>query len=168
MNRRTFARVAVAAAALATVAACGGSEPEQPSISDVITTNASFSTLATALQTADLIGTLDGDGPYTVFAPRNSAFAALPAGTLDDLLLPENRPALATILRAHVVEGTVLASDLVNRTTEITTLDGTSFTVNGFDGVSITGAAGGAVTVVQPDVMASNGVIHVIDGILLP
>ncbi|MBA3323901.1 MAG: fasciclin domain-containing protein [Rhodobacteraceae bacterium] len=167
MNRRTFARLAVLAAAAATVAACAR-EPEQQSISDVITSNASFGTLATALQRADLIGTLDGDGSYTVFAPRNSAFAALPDGVLDNLLLPENRPALAAVLGAHVVRGEIFAAELVNQTTEITTLDGTSFTVDGFDGVKITGAAGGAVTVVQPDVMARNGVIHVIDGILLP
>lgn len=168
MNRRTFARLAVLAGAAAAVAACGARGPEQPSISGVITSNASFSTLASALQAADLIGTLDGGGPYTVFAPRNSAFAALPEGVLADLLLPENRPALVAVLGAHVVEGSVLASDLVNRTTEITTLDGTSFTVEGFEGVRITGAAGGSVSVVQPDIMARNGIIHVIDGILLP
>jgi uncharacterized surface protein with fasciclin (FAS1) repeats len=165
MDRRTFAGLVVAATL--TLGACAR-EPEGPTISDIVASNASFSTLASALQAADLIGTLDGGGPYTVFAPRNSAFAALPPGTLDNLLLPQNRPALAAVLGAHVVEGEILAADLLNRTTEITTLDGTSFTVQGFDGVQITGAAGGSVSVVQPDIPASNGIIHVIDGILLP
>ena len=167
MNRRTFARLAALAVAAAALAACSR-EPQPPTISEIVTSNASFSTLATALQSADLVGTLDSGGPYTVFAPRNSAFAALPPGALDDLLLPENRPALVAVLGAHVVEGNFLAADLVNKTTEITTLDGTNFTVDGFDGVKITGAAGGTVTVVQPDIIARNGVIHVIDGVLLP
>lgn len=168
MNRRTFTRLAALTIATAAIAGCGSREPQPPTISEVITSNSSFSTLATALQSADLIGTLDGDGPYTVFAPRNSAFDALPAGALDDLLLPENRGALEAVLGAHVVQGTFLAADFVNKTTEITTLDGTNFTVSGFDGVTISGAAGGTVSVVQPDVMARNGVIHVIDGVLLP
>lgn len=167
MDRRTFTRFALVAAAAVTLAACS-TEPRQPLISEVITSNSSFSTLATALQTADLVGTLDQDGPFTVFAPRNSAFDALPPGTLDDLLLPQNVAALRTVLGAHVVSGTFLAADLVGKTTELTTIDGTSFTVDGFDGVVITGAAGGEVTVIQPDVMARNGVIHVINGILLP
>lgn len=167
MNRRKFAQLTLLAAVAVGLGACAR-EPQQPTISEVFTTNSSFSTLATALQSADLIGTLDSGGPYTVFAPRNSAFAALPPGALDRLLLPENRAELAAVLGAHVVGGTYLAADLVNQTTEITSLDGTSFTVNGFDGVTITGGSGGEVTVVQPDVMARNGVIHVINGILLP
>ncbi len=167
MNRRTFAQLAAAAIVATTVAACSR-EPQPPTISDVIVSNSSFSTLAAALQAADLDGVLDRGGPYTVFAPRNSAFDALSPGTLDNLLLPENRDALIAILQAHVAEGEVLAGDLVNKTTQVTTLDGTTFSVDGFDGVKITGGAGGTISVVQPDIIARNGVIHVIDGVLLP
>jgi len=167
MNRRSFAALATLAVGATVIGACTR-EPEYPTISEIIATNRSLSTLATALLSSDQVAALSGGGPYTVFAPRNSAFAALPPGTLDDLLLPENRAALDAVLGAHVVRGAYLATDLINRTTLITTLDGTNFTVNGFDGMSISGAAGGAVTIVQPNIIASNGVIHVIDGVMLP
>lgn len=167
MNRRTFAQLVALTVATAAIAACAR-PPESPTFSEIITSHRSLSTLATALQSANMIGGLDEGGPYTVFAPRNSAFAALPEGALDDLLLAENRAALAAVLGAHIVQGGYRAADLINRTTQVTTIDGTNFTVNGFDGVTLTGAGGGSVTVVQPDVIARNGVIHVIDGVLLP
>lgn len=167
MNRRTFARLAGLSVAVTAIGACSR-PPEPPVFSEIITTNRTLGTLATAMQSAGVIGGLDEGGPYTVFAPRDSAFAALPEGVLDDLLLPENRAALAAVLGAHIVQGSYLATDLISRTTLVTTIDGTNFTVNGFDGIKISGAAGGTVTVVQPDVIARNGVIHVIDGVLLP
>jgi uncharacterized surface protein with fasciclin (FAS1) repeats len=167
MNRRTFARLAALAVAAATVGACAR-PPQAPTFSEIISSNSALTTLATALLSTGMMGGLDVGGPYTVFAPRNSAFAALPDGAADELLLPENRDALAAVLGAHVVRGNYLATDLIDRTTQLTTIDGTNFTVNGFDGVQITGAAGGAVSVVQWDIIARNGVIHVIDGVLLP
>ena len=167
MKRRAFSALALAATAGIALSACSR-EPQAPLIGEVITSNASFSTLAAALQAAGLEGALDASGPFTVFAPRNSAFDALPAGTLDDLLLPENKATLEAILRAHVVEGTYTAADLVGKTTTLTTLNGTDIVVDGFDGVTVSGSGGGSVTVVQPDVQARNGIIHVINGILLP
>ncbi len=167
MNRRTFGVLALVAAAGIAVAGCSR-EPQLPLVGEVISSNQSFSTLAAGLQAAGLEGALDADGPFTVFAPRNSAFDALPAGTLDDLLLPENKATLEAILRSHVVVGTYTAADLSGKTTTLTTLNGTDIVVDGFNGVKITGAGGGEVTVVQPDVQARNGIIHVINGILLP
>lgn len=167
MKRRTLARLGVVAAAAAVLAACAP-EARLASITEIVTTQESFSTLATAVGAAGLAETLDGGGPYTVFAPDNSAFAALPPGALDDLLLPQNRDALVGVLQAHVVAGNVLAADLVGKVTEVTALDGTTFTIDGTDGVKISGGSGGVVTVTQPDVIAENGVIHVIDGVLLP
>lgn len=129
-----------------------------------------FETLVTAVQAAGLEETLRGEGPFTVFAPTDDAFAALPEGTLDSLLAdPEG--ALAPILTYHVVAGEVLAEDVVTMDGQaVETVNGATFTVNvGDDGsVSLTDGAGNEIGVVTTDVMASNGVIHVIDGVLLP
>lgn len=167
MNRRTFASVALAGVAAVALSACSR-EPQAPTINQVFNSNASFSTLAAGLQAAGLDGALDSGGPFTVFAPRNSAFDALPEGALDDLLLPENRETLEAILKAHVVEGTYSAADLTGATTTLTTLNGTNIRIDGFNGVVLEGGGGGSATVVQPDVNARNGVIHVINGVLLP
>ena len=129
-----------------------------------------FTTLVAAVQAAGLEETLRGEGPFTVFAPTDEAFAALPAGTLDTLLADPTGD-LADILTYHVVEGEVMAADVVGLDgQEVTTVNGATFTVNvGDDGsVTLTDAAGNEVAVVQTDVDASNGVIHVIDGVLLP
>ena len=129
-----------------------------------------FTTLVTAVEAAGLEETLRGEGPFTVFAPTDEAFAALPAGTLDTLLADPTGD-LADILTYHVVEGEVMAADVVGLDgQEVTTVNGATFTVNvGDDGsVTLTDAAGNEVAVVQTDVDASNGVIHVIDGVLLP
>ena len=130
----------------------------------------SFTTLVTAVQAAELEETLRGEGPFTVFAPTDDAFAALPAGTLDTLLADPTGD-LARILTYHVVEGEVMAADVAGLDgQEVTTVNGATFTVNvGDDGaVTLTDATGNEVGVVQTDVDASNGVIHVIDGVLLP
>jgi uncharacterized surface protein with fasciclin (FAS1) repeats len=163
MNRRTFSGLAVVAGAGLALSACAR-EPEmqQPTIREIIDGNASLSTLARALTTAG-VEALGQDGPFTVFAPRNSAFAALPEGTVESLLLPENRAQLTQILQLHVVRGTYTAADLVNRTTTLETLSGLNIIVDGFNGVDV-----GGVSVVQPDVMASNGVMHIVDGVILP
>jgi uncharacterized surface protein with fasciclin (FAS1) repeats len=129
-----------------------------------------FTTLVAALEAAGLDETLRGDGPFTVFAPTDDAFAALPEGTVDTLLAdPEGD--LTDILTYHVVEGAVFAEDVVGLDgQEVTTVNGAAFTVNvGDDGsVSLTDGAGNTVNVVTTDIETSNGVIHVIDAVLLP
>jgi uncharacterized surface protein with fasciclin (FAS1) repeats len=120
-----------------------------------------FETLATALQAADLVDTLKGEGPFTVFAPTDEAFAALPEGTLESLL--EDIPALTDILLYHVVSGEVLAADVVNLTTA-TTVQGSDATIT-VDGESVMIDEANVVTT---DIIASNGVIHVIDAVILP
>lgn len=128
----------------------------------------SLSTLVTAVKAASLVNTLSGTGPYTVFAPTNDAFAALPAGTLDSLLKPENVEQLKSILTYHVVSGKVLASDLKDGQV-ITTVQGGTLTVSIADGkVYLIDAKGNKVMVEKADVNADNGVVHVIGGVLLP
>ena len=128
----------------------------------------SLSTLVTAVKAANLVETLQGAGPFTVFAPTNDAFAALPAGTLDTLLKPENQDQLKSILTYHVVPGTVLAGDLTDGQV-ITTVQGGTLTVKIADGmVYLVDATGNQVKVEKADVNADNGVVHVIGGVLLP
>jgi len=120
----------------------------------------SFKTLITALTAADLVTTLNGAGPFTVFAPTDEAFAKLPAGTVESLL--KDKAQLVKVLTYHVVAGKVLASD-VSALTSATTLEGDTVKVDASNGVKINNA-----TVTQADVLADNGVIHVIDTVLLP
>ncbi|MEZ6330756.1 MAG: fasciclin domain-containing protein [Candidatus Saccharimonadales bacterium] len=134
----------------------------------VATETESLSTLVTAVKAANLVETLQGAGPFTVFAPTNDAFAALPAGTLDTLLKPENQDQLKSILTYHVVPGTVLAGDLTDGQV-ITTVQGGTLTVKIADGmVYLVDATGNQVKVEKADVNADNGVVHVISGVLLP
>lgn len=129
---------------------------------------ATLSTLVTAVKAAGLVDTLQGTGPYTVFAPTNAAFEALPAGTLDTLLKPENVEQLKSILTYHVVPGKVLAADLTDGQV-ITTVQGGKLTVSIMDGkVYLIDAKGNKVPVEKADVNADNGVVHVIGGVLLP
>ena len=123
----------------------------------------SFTTLAKALAAADLVGTLKGPGPFTVFAPTDAAFAKLPEGTLDELLKPENKAKLRAVLTYHVVPGRVMAADVVKLTSaKAVSGDTLSIKVNG-DSVMLNQAQ-----VIKTDIAASNGVIHVIDAVLLP
>ena len=129
-----------------------------------------FTTLAKALQAAGLVETLQGAGPYAVFAPTDDAFAKLPAGTLDTLLLPENKDKLKTILSYHVIKGNVPASEVVKLNGKtVDTVAGQPLTVK-VDGanVSLVDATGATVAVVKTDVTASNGIIHVVDAVLMP
>jgi uncharacterized surface protein with fasciclin (FAS1) repeats len=145
------------------------SASEQPdTVVDVAASDESFSTLVTAVDAAGLGGTLSGDGPFTVFAPVNDAFAALPAGTVDTLLASENQAQLTSVLTYHVVPSKVLSSDLSDGMT-VTTVQGQPLTV-GVQGnaVTLTDASGNTASVVQADVEAGNGVVHVIDHVLLP
>lgn len=156
-----------------TVAACGDDDDNnsnkvmapEPSL-DIVETAAStgtFTTLIAAVEAAGLVETLQGDGPFTVFAPTDEAFAKLPAGTVENLLLPENREQLVAVLTYHVVAGEVRAAAVATMTSAMT-VQGTTIDI------SVTGAAvmvDGA-NVVQTDILASNGVIHVIDSVILP
>jgi transforming growth factor-beta-induced protein len=131
-------------------------------IVDVAASNPDFSTLVTAVKAAGLAETLSGKGPFTVFAPTNEAFAALPKGTVEKLLKPENRDALRKVLTYHVVPGDLMAKDL--RSGKVATVEGSSVAVKvGSQGVSVNSSK-----VVKADVDAKNGVIHVIDHVLLP
>jgi uncharacterized surface protein with fasciclin (FAS1) repeats len=129
-------------------------------IVDVAIANGNFKTLVTAVQAAGLVETLSGAGPYTVFAPTDAAFAKLPAGTVESLLKDTEK--LKSILTYHVVSGKVMASDVV-KMTSAKTVNGQSVTIDAKTGVKVNNA-----TVTTPDVAASNGVIHVIDTVLLP
>jgi uncharacterized surface protein with fasciclin (FAS1) repeats len=145
----------------------GGSAVQaQQSPRDIVETAVaagSFKTLAKALQAADLVETLKGAGPFTVFAPTDEAFAKLPAGTLDDLLKPENKAKLQRILTYHVVPGRVSSSEVVKlRTAKAVSGDAIAIKAGG-DAVTVAGSR-----VVKTDVAASNGVIHVIDTVMLP
>jgi uncharacterized surface protein with fasciclin (FAS1) repeats len=133
-------------------------------IVDVAVGAGSFNTLAAALGAAGLVDTLKGAGPFTVFAPTDAAFAKLPAGTVESLLKPENRAQLISILTYHVVPGDIRAAQLLGKVTPATTVQGARVSVNGQGGrVRVNG-----VNVTSADVLASNGVIHVIDTVLMP
>ncbi len=163
---------AVAVAAMLVLSACSGrpemgesaTESEMATtntIVDVASANSDFSTLVAAVAAADLVETLSSEGPFTVFAPTNEAFAALPAGVLDALLLPENKATLVKILTYHVVSGAVYAADVADGA--VATVEGQSITLSTKDGVSVNKAK-----VVIADVVADNGVIHAIDAVILP
>jgi len=130
-------------------------------IVDVASGAGNFSTLVAAVTAADLAATLSGEGPFTVFAPTDDAFAALPAGVLDALLLPENKALLAQILTYHVVSGKVMAADVTDG--DVATVEGQTIKLATEGGVTVNGA-----TVISADVAASNGVIHAIDQVILP
>jgi uncharacterized surface protein with fasciclin (FAS1) repeats len=143
---------------------------EEADIVDTAIAAGDFTTLVAAVQAAGLEETLRGDGPFTVFAPTDDAFATLPAGTVDTLLQDPTGD-LADILTYHVVPGAVLAADVVGLDGQnVTTVNGATFTVNVADdgSVSLTDAAGNDVAVVTTDIQTSNGVIHVIDTVLMP
>ncbi len=134
----------------------------QMDIVDTAVDAGSFKTLAAALKAAGLVDTLKGKGPFTVFAPTDDAFAKLPAGTVESLLKPENKAKLTAILLYHVVPGAVKAADVV-KLKSAKTVGGQSLEIDTTDGVKINGAK-----VVKADIECANGVIHVIDTVLLP
>ncbi|MFT6211125.1 MAG: putative surface protein with fasciclin (FAS1) repeats [Bacteroidia bacterium] len=131
-------------------------------IVEIASENTDFSTLVAAVVAAGLADTLSGDGPFTVFAPTNEAFAKLPAGTVEELLKPENKEKLASILTYHVVAGKVMSKDLSDGQ-KAATVNGQEVTVTMADGVKVDTA-----TVTAADLEASNGVIHVIDSVIMP
>ncbi len=144
-------------------------------IVDNAVNSADHTTLVAAVKAAGLVDTLKGPGPFTVFAPVNSAFAALPAGTVDTLLKPENKPALTKVLTFHVVPGKLDAAELMKRVKAgggkamLKTVEGESLTVTVIGGVvTVTDSKGDMAHVTTADVYQSNGVIHVVDKVLLP
>jgi len=161
MFKRTFLKGAAAAGLLAAVAACA--PMGEPDIVDIAASNDSFSTLVAAVQAADLVDTLKSEGPFTVFAPTNEAFAALPAGTVENLLKPENKDQLVAVLTYHVVPGAVTSNQLAGQRLNVATVQGKTVHVDGRNGVHVNNAR-----VTTADIAASNGVIHVIDKVLLP
>jgi uncharacterized surface protein with fasciclin (FAS1) repeats len=169
--------IAIAAASVLLLSACGADDSttdttvaagddtemstEVGNIVAVAQGNEDFSTLVAAITAAGLGDALSGAGPFTVFAPTNAAFEALPAGLLEKLLLPENKEALTKILTYHVVSAKVMAADVTAG--DVTTLEGSAFAVTTEGGVKVNTS-----NVTATDVPASNGVIHVIDAVLVP
>lgn len=160
MFRRTF--FAITSAAALTSATFAFADGHSKDIVDTAVGAGSFNTLVAAVQAAGLVDTLKGEGPFTVFAPTDDAFAALPAGTVETLLLPENKDQLISILTYHVVAGKVMSGDLSNNMMA-PTVQGSNVTIMTEGGVTVNGA-----NVVSADIEASNGVIHVIDAVILP
>lgn len=162
MQRNNGLTALVSAAALSLTGA-SALAAEDMDIVDTAVAAGSFETLAAALGAADLVDTLKGDGPFTVFAPTDEAFAKLPEGTVESLLQPENIDQLTAILTYHVVPGSVSSEQVVSLT-EATTVNGQKLSISVSDSiVSIDEAR-----VVTADIMASNGIIHVIDTVILP
>lgn len=160
MFRRTFlALTSVAALSSATFAFADGHSKD---IVDTAVDAGSFTTLVAAVQAAGLVETLKGEGPFTVFAPTDEAFADLPEGTVETLLKPENKDQLAAILTYHVVPGKVMSSDLSNDMM-VTTVNGSDVKITTEGGVTVNGS-----NVTTADITSSNGVIHVIDAVILP
>jgi uncharacterized surface protein with fasciclin (FAS1) repeats len=151
---------ALLALAVTAPAQAGADKSSLPDVVDTAVAAGNFKTLATALQAAGLVETLKGPGPFTVFAPTDEAFAKLPTGTVEALLKDKQR--LAAVLTYHVVPGRVMASDVV-KLTAAKTVQGGSLTIRADNGVTIDDAK-----VVKTDIQASNGVIHVIDAVLIP
>ena len=148
---------------------------EMPTIVSVAAGDDRFSTLVTAVQAAELVETLNSAGPFTVFAPTNDAFGKLPEGTVPTLVKPENKETLTGILTYHVVSGAYSAADVIetinsnNGSFEVETVQGGILTLSLKDGnVLLTDANGGTATVIIADVLASNGVIHAIDAVVMP
>ena len=168
MSLKTFLAASAALSLITSPVVAGhhGDSADHAQKSDIVDTAVeagSFSTLVAAVQAAGLESTLRGDGPFTVFAPTDDAFAALPAGTVEDLLKPENKDQLVAILTYHVVAGKTKSKDLAGKTLSVATVNGADVAIDGTNGVTVNGA-----NVVNADIYTSNGVIHVVDAVLLP
>src|SRR5271165_7631349 len=156
-------RVAAVAATVITIAV--GSASAYAADKDIVDTAVAagqFKTLAAALTAAGLVDTLKGPGPFTVFAPTDAAFAKLPAGTLENLLKPENKKQLVAILTYHVVPGKVMSKDIAGKKTLAKSVEGEEISVDATNGVKVDNAK-----VTKADIVASNGVIHVIDTVIM-
>jgi uncharacterized surface protein with fasciclin (FAS1) repeats len=145
------------------IAGCANSGKKPMDIVDTAASAGQFNTLVTAIKAAGLVETLKSPGPFTVFAPTDDAFAKLPAGTVEGLLKPENKEKLVAILTYHVVPGKIMAADLAGKSASVATVQGSNVDVDGTSGVMVNKSK-----VTTADIVASNGVIHVIDTVLLP
>jgi uncharacterized surface protein with fasciclin (FAS1) repeats len=161
MNPIKIIAASVVAIALAMSAVNAADKPAD--IVDTAIANGSFKTLVAAVKAAGLGDTLKGPGPFTVFAPTDGAFAKLPSGTVENLLKPENKKQLVAILTYHVVPGKVMSKDIAGKKTEAKSVEGEVISIDATNGVKVDNAK-----VVKADVEASNGVIHVIDTVIMP
>ncbi|WP_170473593.1 fasciclin domain-containing protein [Ruegeria arenilitoris] len=157
-----FRKIAVASVATIVLSSSAMADGHGKDIVDTAVAAGSFDTLVAAVQAAELVDTLKGEGPFTVFAPTDEAFAALPEGTVENLLKPENKDQLVAILTYHVVPGKVMSGDLSDDMTAAT-VQGGDVTIDLDNGVMVNDA-----NVVQADIETENGVIHVIDKVILP
>ncbi|NMG38202.1 fasciclin domain-containing protein [Chelativorans sp. ZYF759] len=157
-----FKRTILAATAAIAITGYAHANNHQADIVDTAVAAGNFETLVAAVEAAGLVDTLKGEGPFTVFAPTDEAFAALPDGTVESLLQPENRDQLISILTYHVVPGAVMSGDLEDGMMAAT-VEGSEVTFSLADGAMVDGA-----NIVQADIEASNGVIHVIDAVIMP
>ena len=159
---RNLVMVFALSAVLPAYAVAGGHGMKKD-IVDVAVSNGSFNTLVAAAKAGGLVETLKSKGPFTVFAPTDAAFAALPKGTVDTLLKPENKAKLVAILKHHVLAGAVPSEAIAGKKLSPATVNGTKLNIDATNGVTVSGAK-----VVIADVKASNGIIHVIDKVLIP
>lgn len=157
VSRTVLAAVAASSIALTSMTA------RAQDIVDTAVSAGMFNTLVAAVQAAGLVETLKSDGPFTVFAPTDEAFAKLPEGTVENLLKPENRDQLVAVLTYHVVPGKVMSSDIAGATAEVESVQGSALSIDATDGVKVDNA-----TVINADIETDNGVIHVIDSVVLP
>lgn len=163
ISRLAAIAVAIPLALGAVSASAGNYGAKKMDIVDTAAAAGSFNTLVAAVKAADLVKTLKGKGPFTVFAPTDAAFAKLPKGTLESLLKPENKAKLQAILTYHVLSGKVASGDIAGKKLSVATVQGNKVSINATKGVMIDNAM-----VTKADIEASNGIIHVIDTVILP
>ena len=153
----------VSIAVIAQSVSIGAASATSKNIVETAVQSGKFNTLVAALKAAGLVNTLNGKGPFTVFAPSDTAFSKLPAGTVDGLLMPENKAKLVSILAYHVIPGKVMSGDIAGKKISVKTVQGSKISVDAMYGVKINDS-----NVVSADIAATNGVIHVIDKVLIP
>ena len=153
----------VSIAVIALSVSIGAASATSKNIVETAVQSGKFTTLVAALKAAGLVNTLNGKGPFTVFAPSDTAFSKLPAGTVDNLLMPENKAKLVSILAYHVIPGKIMSGDIAGKKISVKTVQGSEISVDAMYGVKINDS-----NVVSADIAATNGVIHVIDKVLMP
>ena len=153
----------VAISVIALSVSIGAASATSKNIVETAVQSGKFNTLVAALKAAGLVNTLNGKGPFTVFAPSDTAFSKLPAGTVDGLLKPENKAKLVSILAYHVIPGKIMSGDIAGKKISVKTVQGSEISVDAMYGVKINDS-----NVVSADIAATNGVIHVIDKVLIP
>ena len=153
----------VSIAVIALSVSIGAASATSKNIVETAVQSGKFNTLVAALKAAGLVNTLNGNGPFTVFAPSDTAFSKLPAGTVDGLLKPENKAKLVSILAYHVIPGKIMSGDIAGKKISVKTVQGSEISVDAMYGVKINDS-----NVVSADIAATNGVIHVIDKVLMP